>query len=125
VATALPIPPCIIRIDRFKKIRFGFCSAGTTTPNLAIDAMGNVRSCNLSSQVLGNVLEEPFERIIQHRYLKRLGSELPRFCRACYFAKRCRGGCKESAQATFGSLSDLDPFVQFALRERDTLRSPA
>jgi MoaA/NifB/PqqE/SkfB family radical SAM enzyme len=48
VATAMPIPPCLIRLSRYSWVKFGFCSTGTSSPNIVIDAAGNVRSCNLS-----------------------------------------------------------------------------
>ncbi len=54
VATAMPIPPCLIRHQRYPRVRFGFCSVGTASPNVTIDPLGNVRSCNLSSAILGN-----------------------------------------------------------------------
>ena len=117
VMTAMPIPPCLIRIHKFKNVRFGFCSAGSSKPNYVLDALGNVRSCNLSSRILGNILEQPFQKILKHQYIKELGRRVPKVCIGCFYENRCRGGCKESGQATYGSLDDLDPFVQFAMSE--------
>lgn len=116
VVTAMPIPPCLIRIQKYKNIKFGFCSAGSEKPNYVIDPLGNVRTCNLSSQILGNILEQSFQKIVKHKYVNELGRRVPKMCLGCYYEKRCRGGCKESGQATYGTLDDPDPFVQLALK---------
>ena len=51
----MPIPPCLMRLERYRWVKFGFCSTGSHAPNIVIDGKGNVRSCNLSSGVLGNI----------------------------------------------------------------------
>lgn len=111
VSTAMPIPPCLIRLDRYKWVKFGFCSVGTHSPNITIDGLGNVRSCNLSSQRLGNVLETEWSEIHQHTYLHSFKSKLPEICTDCAYASSCQGGCKESGFATYGDLKHPEPFV--------------
>ena len=115
VATAMPVPPCLIRLERYSWVEYGFCSTGTYSPNLVVDPSGNLRPCNLSSQVLGNVLEQDWGKLMRHRYLKRFNRALPKVCRGCTHEKTCRGGCKESALATYGSLEHPEPFLQKAL----------
>lgn len=115
VATAMPIPPCLVRLERYPWVRFGFCSTNTSSPNLVLDPLGNVRPCNLSSTLLGNVLERDWRAIMRHRYLGKFARALPRVCRGCTHEASCRGGCKESALATFGSLSHPEPLLQDAL----------
>ena len=111
VATAMPIPPCLIDLGRYSWVRFGFCSTGTESPNITIDPTGNVRSCNLSSHVMGNVLEHGWGRILNDRYYKTFRSIVPEHCKGCEYEQRCNGGCKESARATYGGLDRLEPFV--------------
>ena len=112
VSTAMPIPPCLLRLDRYKWVQFGFCSVGTHTPNITVDALGNVRSCNLSSQRLGNVLEKDWSDIHAQPYLHTFKKALPEPCVNCAYAHSCQGGCKESGYATYGSLTELEPFVR-------------
>jgi len=114
VSTAMPIPPCLVRIERYPWVRFGFCSTGTHTPNLTVDAFGNVRSCNLSSRVLGNVIEQEWAEIYKDPYPTDFRTQLPEICVGCAYEKSCNGGCKESALATFGDLRHLEPFIHFA-----------
>jgi radical SAM protein with 4Fe4S-binding SPASM domain len=114
ISTAMPIPPCLIRIERYPWVRFGFCSTGTKTPNITVDALGNVRSCNLSSNVLGNVLEQEWSEIYGNPYPRTFRTVLPAPCVGCAYETSCNGGCKEAAIATFGDPRHLEPFVHLA-----------
>lgn len=113
VSTAMPIPPCLIRMDRFKWFDFGFCSTGTHSPNIVVDPSGNIRSCNLSSGILGNMVEEDWPQIYERvrTYQDAFKREVPEVCRGCRYETTCQGGCKESAFATFGSTTHPEPFL--------------
>ena len=115
VGTAMPIPPCLIRTDRYQWVRFGYCSTGSSSPNIVIDAKGDVRSCNLSSTVLGNMLEQDWSAIYANPYPRTFKGTLPEMCRGCAYERTCQGGCKESSHATFGSHTSPDPLVWLAL----------
>ncbi len=114
VGTAMPIPPCLVRIERFSWVRFGFCSTGSTSPNIVIDPAGDVRSCNLSDTVLGNLVEQDWEEVFANPYPRTFKSTVPELCRGCAYERTCQGGCKESAWATFGSRDAADPLVWLA-----------
>ena len=111
VATAMPIPPCLIRLSRYKWVNFGFCSVGTESPNITIDPLGNVRSCNLSSNIMGNVLEQPWSTIYSSRYFHTFKKTVPDICKGCRYERSCQGGCKESGFATYGDLRQPEPFL--------------
>lgn len=112
VSTAMPIPPCLVRLERYSWVKFGFCSVGSQSPNIVLDPLGNVRSCNLSSHVLGNVLRQPWAEIMASPYLREFPRSVPAMCRGCRFERACQGGCKESGFAAFGSLVDPEPFLR-------------
>ena len=111
VATAMPIPPCLIRLERFSWVTFGFCSVGTESPNITIDPLGNVRSCNLSANVMGNVLEQPWSSVYQSSYFHDFKATVPEVCKGCRYETSCQGGCKESGFATYGDLRTPEPFL--------------
>ena len=115
VATAMPIPPCLIHLKRYPWVRFGFCSVGSSSPNIVIDPFGNLRSCNLSSQLLGNIREQSWAEIFAQPYLKEFKSKLPKICRGCAYERSCQGGCKESGFAAYGDLCALEPFIERSL----------
>lgn len=116
ISTGMPIPPCLIRLERYKWIRFGFCSVGTSSMIPAIDPLGNVRWCNLASHILGNITEHSWNEIIEDTQLDAFTHKIPRLCRACNYRQICRGSCKQSAWAVFGELEYPDPFIQLALQ---------
>jgi pyrroloquinoline quinone biosynthesis protein E len=115
VATAMPIPPCLVRTDRFDWVRFGFCSTGTQSPNITIDPRGNVRSCNLSSHIMGNAATDRWRDVMKDPYPRRFRKTVPETCRGCHYERLCNGGCKESAFAVHGSIERLEPFVERGL----------
>jgi PqqA peptide cyclase len=117
VSTAMPIPPCVIPIHEYRWVRFGFCSTGTSSPNIVVDATGNVRSCNLASGVLGNLVRQDWADIYPSPYQQQFKKNLPEMCRGCAHASTCQGGCKESAFATFGAHTHPEPLVWLAQDE--------
>jgi len=114
VATAMPIPPCLIRLERYKWVQFGFCSIGSEAPNITVDALGNVRSCNLSSNRLGNAMLQDWSEIYREEYLHTFKDKVPEMCRGCAYERSCQGGCKESGFATFGDLGHMEPLLYLA-----------
>ena len=118
IATAMPIPPCVVRLARYPSVRFAFCSVGSGSPNTTIDPVGNVRTCNLSSRILGNIRDQPWEAIFPGAAVADFRRAVPEPCRGCAYERSCGGGCKESGAATWGRgrLDDLDPFVELARR---------
>ena len=114
VATAMPIPPCLIRIERFPWVDFGFCSTGSSSPNIVIDGTGRVRSCNLASGVLGNLVEQDWAEIFASPYQREFKRNVPQMCRGCAYERSCQGGCKESAFATFGDHAHPEPLIWLA-----------
>jgi radical SAM protein with 4Fe4S-binding SPASM domain len=118
IATAMPIPPCLIRLERYPWVKFGFCSTGSSSPNIVVDANGNVRSCNLSSKILGNLQRMSWAEIMRNPYPREFVRTVPEVCRGCAYERTCRGGCKESAFASFGSMTHSEPLVHLARSAR-------
>lgn len=118
VGTAMPLPPCLFRLERYPWLEVGFCSTGSSSPNLVIDVQGNVRSCNLSSQILGNLQAQSWQEIMAHPYPQQFRREVPEICRGCAHERTCQGGCKESGFATFGDRLHPEPLLWAALSEQ-------
>jgi len=114
IHTAMPIPPCLVRLERYPWVRFGFCSTGSHSPNIAIDPGGNVRSCNLSAHVMGNVMEQDWARIHADPYLHAFKRKVPEMCRGCAYETSCQGGCKEAGFAVYGDLRHPEPLLHGA-----------
>jgi radical SAM protein with 4Fe4S-binding SPASM domain len=115
IGTAMPIPPCLVRWERYPWVRFGSCSTGSSSPNLVVDVRGNVRSCNLSTGVLGNLLRQEWDEIMASDYPSTFVRSVPEMCRGCHHEHHCQGGCKESGFAVFGDHSHPEPLLWKAL----------
>ena len=113
VAGAVGVPniPCVIDEGAFKHVTFSSCGAGRSW--FVIDPSGGLRMCNHSPTVYGNVLERPFEDILQHPTLQRLHrSEVhPPGCSGCAKVGSCRGGCRAVAETMCGDLCGPDPLL--------------
>lgn len=115
VGTAMPIPPCLVRYERYPWVQFGTCSTGSASPNLVIDVLGNVRSCNLSTGVLGNLRTDDWATIMASSYPATFVRTVPEICRGCAHERSCQGGCKESGFATFGDHAHPEPLLWLAM----------
>jgi MoaA/NifB/PqqE/SkfB family radical SAM enzyme len=60
ITCSIPMPPCIFDRGRYRKLTFGFCPAGTERAYYALDPLGNVRPCNHSPTILGNIRDRGF-----------------------------------------------------------------
>jgi len=111
VSCSIPIQPCLIDLDGFRHLRSGFCAAGTDRAYTTVDASGNVRPCNHTATVLGNVWEEPLEHILDPARVAPFTAAVPDVCRACAQVASCQGGCRAAAEVCGGRLDDPDPFL--------------
>jgi radical SAM protein with 4Fe4S-binding SPASM domain len=111
VSCSIPIQPCLIDTRAFPHIGFAYCAAGSKRAYYTLDGLGNVRPCNHTPTILGNLFEETFADIIAPERLRSFACALPAFCGDCERRAECQGGCKAAAQVCYGSLSDDEPFL--------------
>jgi radical SAM protein with 4Fe4S-binding SPASM domain len=92
----------------FPRGHMSSCGAGRST--LGVEANGDIKGCPslpTSDYVGGNVrdysLREIWERAPALRFTRdRTASELWGYCRGCYYADACRGGCSWTSHVLFG-----------------------
>jgi radical SAM protein with 4Fe4S-binding SPASM domain len=116
VTTGIPIPPCLAAPERYPNVSFTGCSSGTSEPNLVVDYQGNVRPCNVSPVILGNLCRQSWRAATSGDYLRRFARVRPAICRHCALGASCRGGCKEAAHACYGSLEEEEPLLRLRRR---------
>jgi radical SAM protein with 4Fe4S-binding SPASM domain len=98
VSCAIAMPPCLFDRSRYARLGFGFCAAGTDRAYYTIDPVGNVRPCNHSRTVIGNVLDDAFEAMAGGGAMRRFMAARPAFCAGCRH-RGVPGGCKERGKA--------------------------
>jgi radical SAM protein with 4Fe4S-binding SPASM domain len=112
ISSSIPLQPCLVDPDAYPNLRFGFCAAGSDHAYYTIDPMGNLRPCNHSTSILGNLFEDSFGDLIAGDSMKTFVDAVPKFCAPCKLKATCQGGCKAAAQVCSGSLSAEEPFLQ-------------
>ena len=112
VAVSIPIQPCLVALDAYPHLNFGFCAAGTERAYYTLDRAGHVRPCNHSATVLGNVWERPFADIIGGEAMAAFAAATPAFCQPCPLRDTCQGGCKAAAEVCYGDLRAEEPFLR-------------
>jgi radical SAM protein with 4Fe4S-binding SPASM domain len=112
IGASIAIPPCLIDPKDFPHVGFGFCAAGTDRAYYTIDPMGNVRPCNHTPTILGNLLETSLRELVKSPKLQQFMKARPPFCAGCSIEEQCLGGCKAAAETCYGSLTACDPFLE-------------
>jgi radical SAM protein with 4Fe4S-binding SPASM domain len=119
IAATVAIEPCVIDVRKYKQIHFGWCPLAGEGSYFTIDPRGNVRICNHSSVIVGNMQRDRFTDIYyNHPYVRAFRETWPAECASCEPALKaiCCGGCKASAEQCYGSLTKVDPFVTISQR---------
>ena len=108
----VPNLPCIIDQKPYKHISFSYCFAGKCW--YTIDPEGNLRICNHSPTIYGNLLKDKFSDIIKHPTLTKLSKAhiYPPECKGCQEVTECRGGCRAVAETMYGDLYGPDPLYR-------------
>ena len=115
IACSIPIQPCLIDTRAYPHMGFGYCGIGTERAYYTLDPFGNLRPCNHSSMILGNLLESAFSDLVEGERLHCYAAALPASCTGCEQRLVCQGGCKAAAEACYGSADVTEPFLRAAL----------
>ncbi|WP_163217830.1 radical SAM/SPASM domain-containing protein [Bacteroides sp. 224] len=105
-------PHCILNPDDYPLIRFGACSGQVEQRPLTFDLDGNLRLCNHSPIIAGNIYKESFEEIFASSYIKEWSDLSIPFCQGCTHLARCKGGCRAASEQVGHSLKQEDPIIR-------------
>jgi radical SAM protein with 4Fe4S-binding SPASM domain len=118
ISCSIPIQPCLIDTAAFPHLGFGYCAAGTERAYYTLDPLGNVRPCNHSTTILGNLFEGSFGELVSPAHMENFVRAYPAQCHACKLEATCQGGCKAAAQVCEGSLEEVEPFLRQGVEKR-------
>ncbi|MEM7152485.1 MAG: radical SAM protein [Myxococcota bacterium] len=127
----MPVPPCVIDHADYPHVTFGGCPIGTEAQELALGPSGELRSCTLHTESLGDVRTQSFDEMLEAPALTGYRDVTPEFCAPCPHRSNCLGGCGAAAASVLGNPRGLDPFVAqhvddaFADRLRQSRRGSA
>ncbi|MBM4045999.1 MAG: radical SAM protein [Planctomycetes bacterium] len=112
IACPIPMPRCVVDTTRFRHLSFTDCAAGTDRNYVTLDALGNVRLCNHTPEVLGNLQRQSLRGVLSNPRARLFCEAVPHRCVGCAHVKECRGGCKAAVLVAYGTLSKADPLVE-------------
>lgn len=101
VTMANCLPQCFYPTDFKCLAAISFC---------AIDPLGNVRPCNFTNFIMGNILKESLKEIWESKQIRQWLNKISKECEKCDFLPDCHGGCK--AFSTNLGISK-DPLMSF------------
>jgi len=104
-------PLCLLNPKDYQNIAFTSCSSGILNKPLTLDIEGNMRICNHSPIVIGNIYKNTFDEILKTPYTKQWVDIVPDFCKTCEIFDNCLGGCRAASEQLGLSLEHVDPIL--------------
>ena len=105
-------PICVLNPAEYQGISFSHCSADVARRPLTLDILGNLRFCNHSPTILGNIFTDDLETMLNSEKAKLWSQITPDFCTSCNLYDRCMGGCRAASEQVSNSLNEVDPVVE-------------
>jgi len=105
-------PICILNPENYRKIAFSFCNKDISIRPITINYKGDVRFCNHSPRILGNIFEKTLPEILINKEFDDYFNVIPDYCAKCEFLSRCEGGCRAASEQVYDSFAKVDPVVE-------------
>jgi radical SAM protein with 4Fe4S-binding SPASM domain len=106
-------PLCYLDTTPYPHIRFTRCSTDLTGRPVTVNHNGDVRFCNHSPRVLGNIHARPIRDILTDPEINARYAGVPKECGTCALLQRCGGGCRAASEQVHGTFSALDPILDY------------
>ncbi len=107
-------PLCVISPEDFGGIIFSTCSSDVKKRPLTIDISGDLRFCNHSPTVLGNIFKDDLNEMLNSEKARLWENIVPDFCSDCSLYSQCMGGCRAASEQMNLSLNSPDPIIKLA-----------
>lgn len=117
-------PHCIIDPAAYPHIKMGSCSAQLMNLPLTVDIQGNMRLCNHSPVVAGNIFKQKLEHICDSHYVNLWKNSVPEYCVNCDKFTACRGGCRAACEQLGSTVQEVDPLVSYMASSDANQTSP-
>lgn len=110
-----PIPYCIDNGKYLSLLNTRSCSAGITS--CAINANGEVRACQQTSIIEGNILKDSFNAIWRNIPIWKT-KYLPSNCKVCDYSILCGSGCRLMPYSKSNVLNNPDSLFEGQIEKR-------
>ncbi|MCX6152832.1 MAG: radical SAM protein [Candidatus Kapabacteria bacterium] len=109
-------PLCILNPNDYDTIPTFACAADIKRMPVTFDIKGNMRICNHSPRVIGNIFEEKLGKLLNNDYVRSWKEIKPEYCMNCEIYYDCNGGCRAASEQTGKGLSAPDPIIEHYLK---------
>ena len=113
IMSSVCTPICILNPKDYMGITFSSCSFDIKKRPVTVDYLGNVRFCNHSPEILGNIFSNTADEIYHNPLLKNWENIIPEYCKNCNDYSRCKAGCRAASQQCGLTLNHPDPIINF------------
>lgn len=104
-------PMCVLDPRDYPKIGFSSCGSEPDRMPVTVNAVGDVRLCNHSPVVLGNIFDITLDEMFSSEYVKGWKNIVPKICSDCSLFAKCRSGCRAACEQIGTSLHQVDPVL--------------
>ena len=104
-------PHCVLNPDDYPNIVFSNCGVNNLNRRYTLTRDGNIRYCNHSPEILGNIFYNDMSYILKSDKLKQWAKIEPVFCENCAKKDICQYGCRAASQQMGYGLEKEDPIV--------------
>jgi radical SAM protein with 4Fe4S-binding SPASM domain len=111
VSSNVCTPHCVIDPSLYRNIHFGNCSTDIRHRPLTLTNSGELRFCNHSPNVLGNIFNDSIDTIFKNGLMFGSFTKRPEYCTGCTKYETCLGGCRAAAEQAGGNFDDIDPVI--------------
>ena len=104
-------PACLLDAAAYPHIQFTWCSTDFNRRPIALNYRGDVRFCNHSPHIIGNIYDRPLRDILTDPANISRYAVTPTHCQDCPHLPRCNGGCRAASEQVYGSFNLPDPVL--------------
>jgi len=116
-------PICILNPADYSGIAFAFCSPDVARRPLTLDILGNLRFCNHSPTILGNIFKDDLAKMLHSEKAVAWNNIKPDFCSNCELYSRCMGGCRAASEQLNLTLNAVDPVTEILQEKASSLKT--
>jgi len=102
-------PFCLVDPQRYPELGFSGCTADVAQRPITLDVRGDLRFCNHSPVVMGNIFRQSLTAILTSDYVRKWRTTVPELCRDCLRFDDCFAGCRSVSEQLGLDIDQLDP----------------
>jgi len=111
VSANICTPHCVLDPRDYPRVGFGVCDLNLSNRPITLEVNGDVRFCNHSPEIMGNLFRDDLKAILSTSYARRWEISVPERCRDCDRWEACAGGCRAAAEQLGHDMREIDPIA--------------